>query len=321
MGNFFKEKFGALILSVMLHVLLVAFLFIKIFPAKMVLPPASAPPLKAKILNNKEVQKYAEEIRKEEQRVRDNIKKQKELEELARKQKRDQEKTSKRIEKQKKDKIKRQREKKKREALAKKERAEEKKREKARKRQLEERRKKAAEQKREKAKQDEIARKKKRKADAKKRKLQEAKRKKAEKKRKAAAKKKAERRARRLAEKKRIDEDRQRQLDAEEKRMRDEKSRETSLLQRSWFASITSKVSRNWARPTNVQGEVVCRAYVRITRGGTILEARVESCTGGDDLLKRSVQTAIIKSDPLPKPDSPEIFVSEFYFDFVDKPK
>jgi colicin import membrane protein len=80
---------------------------------------------------------------------------------------------------------------------------------------------------------------------------------------------------------------------------------------------ISNKVQRNWRTPGNVAKGASCKVYVHQIPGGGIASVKVASCTGGSELFRRSVESAVYKSDPLPPPPDPAVFDREIEFTFT----
>lgn len=179
-------------------------------------------------------------------------------------------------------------------------------------------------------------------AAEKKRKAEEAARRQAEAKRQAELKRKQEAEKARLAEL-----ERQRKIEAERKAAEAEKKRlesqrreaeerlkaqmaaeaeklaleqqqfrsaRISRLQDQYVAEITNKVERNWLRPPDSRGSL-CSVLINQIPGGEIVGVRVTDCDG-DVAFKRSVEAAVRKASPLPRPPEAELFQREIEFIF-----
>lgn len=118
-----------------------------------------------------------------------------------------------------------------------------------------------------------------------------------------AARKEAERQARLKAEAE------QRQKEAELKaRLADEERQRALNVQRSkYYSLIKQKISRNWRQPPNAGTKPECEVRVIQGPGGVILDVTFGDCPGTRE-YRLSVEAAVLKSDPLPKPESPELF-------------
>lgn len=151
----------------------------------------------------------------------------------------------------------------------------------------------------------------------------------AEKQRKAEAEHKAaEERKKAEAERKRLEEEARKrqeqeeklkqQLAAEAERLAQEQQRfrQQQLLsvRQQYMVDIKNKVERNWLRPTGSQGSH-CRVVIHQIPGGEVVEVRLAECDG-DVAFQRSVEAAVRKASPLPKPSDPEVFDREIEFVF-----
>ena len=109
----------------------------------------------------------------------------------------------------------------------------------------------------------------------------------------AAAKKAAADRAREASEA-----ELRRNLEAEERgnalRNSDEANR--------WHAQIVDRVTRAWTRPPSARPGISCIVTVTQVPGGEVTAVRVDSCSGGDDAFRESVETAVYRASPLPIP-------------------
>jgi len=158
------------------------------------------------------------------------------------------------------------------------------------------------------------------KAEAEKRRREEEARRKAEAERKRLE---AEKR-RREEELKRLEAERERQraeqalkekLEAERQRLQSEHLKD--LLAR-YKADIQNKVERNWLRPPGTAGTFSCKVLVSQLPGGDVAGVRLlESC--GSPALDHSVENAVRKASPMPKPPDPALFDREIEFTFTTR--
>ncbi len=283
---------GAFLFSVVLHVLVIGLTLLEFSDSatvrKVVSKQGPEQTIQAEIIDNRQLEKREQKL---------------EQQKRAEKQKREAE-------------AKRKRElaeKKKRESERKKAEAEKKKAEAERKRKLEQQKRAAAEKKR---KEEEQRRKK---AEEEKRKQAEAERKRvAEEKRKAEAERKRkeeEERKRAEAERQRAEQERlaaeaeQRRKEAELKARlaAEERQRELDSKRARYYSLIREKISRNWRQPANAGDKPQCELNVIQGPGGVILDVTFGECPGTRE-YRLSVESAVLKSDPLPKPEDPELF-------------
>lgn len=95
-------------------------------------------------------------------------------------------------------------------------------------------------------------------------------------------------------------------------------ARRASLLQQ-WIALVKQKVQSNWNEPANSPPDLSCKVQVDQVPGGTIANAQIVSCNG-DEAVKQSVVTAVLRSSPLPPPPEPSLFQREFILNFTPQP-
>ena len=98
-------------------------------------------------------------------------------------------------------------------------------------------------------------------------------------------------------------EQRQAELEAEERRFAARNSAEMAAYQ---FA-IAQRIRRNWAVPASAGPETKCSVRVTQLPNGDVVGVNIISCNG-DDVVRRSVEAAILKSSPLPQPENPDLF-------------
>ena len=98
-------------------------------------------------------------------------------------------------------------------------------------------------------------------------------------------------------------EQRQAELEAEERRFAARNSAEMAAYQ---FA-IAQKIRRNWAVPASAGPETRCSVRVTQLPNGDVVGVNIISCNG-DDAVRRSVEAAIRRSSPLPRPENPDLF-------------
>ena len=87
-------------------------------------------------------------------------------------------------------------------------------------------------------------------------------------------------------------------------------------LKAQYMALIKQKIQNNWVQPPSTPDSLKCKVEVRQVVGGTVTSANVLSCNG-DDAVRQSIVTAVLKSSPLPQPPDPTLFDPDLTFDFV----
>lgn len=128
-------------------------------------------------------------------------------------------------------------------------------------------------------------------------------------------KQKDEAERRRAAEEARLQEAReselQRQLEEEEGTMQ----ARGSPAMAQYIAMIQQHVQRRWIRPLSTIEGLQCEVRVAQTPAGVVLSAQVGQCNG-DAAVKQSIETAVLRSSPLPPPPDPRMFERNLVFIF-----
>ncbi len=75
----------------------------------------------------------------------------------------------------------------------------------------------------------------------------------------------------------------------------------------AYMFAIQQKVERNWVRPANAEVGLECIVNVRQLPGGEVVDVSIGRCNG-DQTVKRSIESAVYKSSPLPAPRDPRVF-------------
>lgn len=95
-------------------------------------------------------------------------------------------------------------------------------------------------------------------------------------------------------------------------------ARRTTELDRArdrYVAAIRDRIRGNWRLPPGEPEEFECRVRVTQAPGGQVLDVRIlQSCGSGP--LDRSVESAVLRSSPLPSPPDPEVFARSIEFVF-----
>ena len=87
------------------------------------------------------------------------------------------------------------------------------------------------------------------------------------------------------------------------------RQRQLNTLLSQYIGAITAKITSQWRVPPGVEiKDVYCKVSVRQVRGGYIEEVVVRECRIDSEPLRKSVEEAVWKSDPLPTPSSDELF-------------
>jgi colicin import membrane protein len=138
--------------------------------------------------------------------------------------------------------------------------------------------------------------------------------------REAEAKAKAEREAREAAERKAAAERerraaeeaaRQQALERELRMaMAEEEERqaaEDAGLLDQYVRLIEDRIERNWIRPASAVAGLECVVKVSQIPSGDVVSVRFGRCNG-DDAVMRSIEAAVLRASPLPKPPNPRLF-------------
>jgi len=95
----------------------------------------------------------------------------------------------------------------------------------------------------------------------------------------------------------------------------DEEDIRNSGLREQYAALIQQRVTRNWIRPPEARAGLRCELFVTQIPGGEVVAVRFGSCNA-NDTIKRSIEAAVFKASPLPKPPDPSLFERNLVLDF-----
>jgi len=305
------QKPKALALSVLFHAVIIGIVFINFnLTSKTILVKQAdiTKTVKAKVVDQQQLEQQKNKKKAiEEKRKKELEKKKREKEAKKRKQAEQKKRKQAEAKKRKAEADKKKKEEAKRAATAKKKAEQEKKEEAAKKRKL------AAEKK-----QIELEKQKKLEAE-KQKKLAEEKRlrderlaKEAEEKRLLEEKKRQEAEKRRLAE----EEQKRRQQELEANLKAEETQRRLNSAREKYILAIMKKVKQNWRRPQESGMMPECEVRVFQTKSGYILDVKFGKCSSGSQTYRQSIENAVRKAEPLPKPDYDSLFESEIKFRF-----
>jgi len=135
----------------------------------------------------------------------------------------------------------------------------------------------------------------------------------------------AERRRLEEIERQRLENERRRREAEEAERQRrlqeeldDEQARIDAMnagaMARYMFA-LQQKIERNWVQPPSAGPGTSCVVSVTQLPSGEVVRVVVESCNG-DENVRRSVEAAVNKASPLPRPEDPSLFERNLRFIF-----
>ena len=101
----------------------------------------------------------------------------------------------------------------------------------------------------------------------------------------------------------------------EQSRLQAERNRQLASMLLTYQDLVAGKVRRNWTRPVGSKSDFSCKVLVQQLPDGDVVGVQLlESC--GNPALDRSVESAVRKASPLPKPPDPELFDREIEFTF-----
>jgi len=95
----------------------------------------------------------------------------------------------------------------------------------------------------------------------------------------------------------------QRALALEDERRRAE---EAGLLD-EYIRLIENRIQQNWIPPASARAGLECVVNVTQIPSGDVIDVRVGQCNG-DDAVVRSIEAAVLRSSPLPRPPIPSLF-------------
>ena len=83
-----------------------------------------------------------------------------------------------------------------------------------------------------------------------------------------------------------------------------------------YMLMIQSHVKRFWDRPLSARQGIECVVNVVQLPTGDVVSAKVAQCNG-DEAVRRSIENAVLKASPLPKPPSQAVFSRTFTLTFA----
>lgn len=90
---------------------------------------------------------------------------------------------------------------------------------------------------------------------------------------------------------------------------------ESSGLNAQYAALIQQHIERNWNRPPSARPGLECSIRVVQSPNGVVLSAKVEQCNG-DAAVKQSIESAVLRSSPLPPPPDRRLFQRNLILNF-----
>ena len=95
----------------------------------------------------------------------------------------------------------------------------------------------------------------------------------------------------------------QRALSVEDERRR---AQEAGLLD-EYIRLIENRIQQNWIPPASAISGLECTVNVTQIPSGDVVDVQVGRCTG-DNAVVRSIEAAVLRSSPLPRPPIPSLF-------------
>ena len=89
-----------------------------------------------------------------------------------------------------------------------------------------------------------------------------------------------------------------------------------NALRSRYAAALTQAIRSNWSRPDNVPPTVKCVINITQLPGGKVIDVQVSPSCPYDALGKRSVETAVLKAQPLPYAGFESVFSRELKLSF-----
>ena len=83
-----------------------------------------------------------------------------------------------------------------------------------------------------------------------------------------------------------------------------------------YMLMIESHVTRHWERPLSARPGIECVVSVVQLPTGDVVSAKVDRCNG-DEAVRRSIESAVLRASPLPRPPSQAVFSRTFTLTFA----
>ena len=91
----------------------------------------------------------------------------------------------------------------------------------------------------------------------------------------------------------------------------EEMQRQLDALRDAYRLAIKQKIQRNWRRPLESEKMFDCRVRVWQKPDRTILKVTFVACEGATETYRTSIERAVYRAEPLPEPGDPTLFESE----------
>ncbi len=115
-------------------------------------------------------------------------------------------------------------------------------------------------------------------------------------------------RQRRAAEEARQQAEREAQLARELAAEDEARRREEAEALDQYIRLIENRIQQNWIPPASAQqAGIQCTVHVTQIPSGDVVDVRIGECNG-DEAVERSIEAAVLRSSPLPRPSIPSLF-------------
>jgi len=104
---------------------------------------------------------------------------------------------------------------------------------------------------------------------------------------------------------------------AEERKQVEDVPIKINSLREAYRLAIKQKIERNWRQPQESGKMPDCEVRVMQGPGGIILDVSFGACQGGTPAYIRSIENAVYKAGPLPKPGDASLFERELIILFT----
>ena len=98
------------------------------------------------------------------------------------------------------------------------------------------------------------------------------------------------------------------QVNADQQRVNDIKARQTSVALATWKGKISAKIKGNIVRVGSATGNPEAIYEITLLPDGSLVGDPRQIKSTGNPALDNAIEVAILKSNPLPKPDDPDLF-------------
>jgi len=103
----------------------------------------------------------------------------------------------------------------------------------------------------------------------------------------------------------------------------DDIQEQLNIVQDTWIEDISKKVRDNWdlkSKKVTPYDRWDCRIYIQQDEDGNVLDTEIQECSIKDkrraSRIKKSLETAVLNTSPLPSPEDEAVFTRQIYFNF-----